>query len=147
MHLWDWLLPAALVVAVILLVRLSRRLRDTQERVTILSKRLRDLRRLIILDRLRHLEDEVSTIEGLTLKQKPDGSHRVDAGPVNLASYVATCRSFADRSLEQGEHQERVDAVLRLVLRQLIQEQPSHYDGLCRYLSRSERARWLESNK
>lgn len=143
MHAFDWLLLAMLVVVLLLCWRVSQELRDTRRRASKLTRRVKRLRQLIMLDRLDSLEREVRDIEDLIIRRGRHARYSEDSEGT-VASYVATCRGFVQRSAEEGKSRDQADAVVRVVLGHLVQNNPGHDARLGQILSRDECDRWLK---
>lgn len=143
MHAWNWLLLAMLAVVLVLCWHVGQELRHTRRRASRLTRRVKRLRQLIMLDRLDRLEREIRDIEDLVIRRGRH-AHHSEGLDGTVASYVATCRGFVNRSAEEGKSQEHADAVVRTVLGHLVQDNPGHYGLLGQLLSRDEYDRWLK---
>lgn len=142
MHGWTWLLLTTFVVAVVLYWHAGCELLETRRRVARLSRRVKRLRRQVVLDRLDRLEHQVRAIEDLITRRRSPGTHSNETATV-VASYVAVCRSFVQRWAEEGGGRDHADAVVRVVLGQLVRNDPGHGARLGQILSKEERDRWL----
>ncbi len=143
MHAFDWLLLAMLVVVLLLCWRVSQELRDTRRRASKLTRRVKRLRQLMMLDRLDRLERDVRGIESLIIRPGRHARHSEHTDST-VASFVATCRGFVQRSAEEGKSRDQADAVVRVVLRHLVQNNPGNDARLGQILSRDECDRWLK---
>ena len=63
-----------------------------------------------------------------------------------LESYLKACRSFEERTRQEGRSRESIDAVVQHVLRRRIRDDPSSALRLQRLLSTEEYARWLSAS-